>query len=47
MEAERAERDGDLERAAELRYGTLVELEKRLEAENERARRAPARAARC
>jgi ATP-dependent Clp protease ATP-binding subunit ClpB len=35
MEAERAERDGDLQRAAELRYGTLVDLEKRLEAENE------------
>jgi ATP-dependent Clp protease ATP-binding subunit ClpB len=33
-EADRAERDGDLQRAAELRYGTLVELEKRLEAEN-------------
>jgi ATP-dependent Clp protease ATP-binding subunit ClpB len=33
-EAERAERDGDLERAAELRYGTLVDLEKRLEEEN-------------
>ncbi len=32
--ADRAERDGDLERAAELRYGTLVELEKRLEEEN-------------
>jgi ATP-dependent Clp protease ATP-binding subunit ClpB len=31
---ERAERDGDLERAAELRFGTLVELEKELEAEN-------------
>ena len=30
-----AERDGDLERAAELRYGTLVELERRLAAENE------------
>jgi ATP-dependent Clp protease ATP-binding subunit ClpB len=30
MEAERAERDGDLQRAAELRYGTLVELEKDL-----------------
>jgi ATP-dependent Clp protease ATP-binding subunit ClpB len=28
--AERAERDGDLERAAELRYGTLVSLEKEL-----------------
>ena len=33
-EAERAERDGDLQRAAELRYGTLIELEKELEAEN-------------
>ena len=29
-EAERAERDGDLGRAAELRYSTLVELQKRL-----------------
>jgi ATP-dependent Clp protease ATP-binding subunit ClpB len=28
--AERAERDGDLERAAELRYGTLVSLEREL-----------------
>jgi ATP-dependent Clp protease ATP-binding subunit ClpB len=35
-EADRAERDGDLERAAELRYGTIVELEKELAAENER-----------
>ena len=35
MEAEHAERDGDLQRAAELRYGTLVDLDKRLEAENE------------
>ena len=34
-EAERAERDGDLQRAAELRYGTLVDLEKRQEVENE------------
>ncbi len=32
--ADRAERDGDLERAAELRYGTLVDLDKRLETEN-------------
>jgi ATP-dependent Clp protease ATP-binding subunit ClpB len=31
---ERAEREGELERAAELRYGTLVELDKRLEEEN-------------
>ncbi len=33
-EAERAEREGNLERAAELRYGRIVELTKRLEAEN-------------
>jgi ATP-dependent Clp protease ATP-binding subunit ClpB len=33
-QAERAERDADLERAAELRYGTLVDLDKRLEEEN-------------
>ncbi|MGH2730765.1 MAG: Clp protease N-terminal domain-containing protein, partial [Actinomycetota bacterium] len=33
--AERAERDGDLSRAAELRYGRLVELEKELQAANE------------
>ncbi|MGH2677182.1 MAG: ATP-dependent Clp protease ATP-binding subunit, partial [Actinomycetota bacterium] len=35
-DAERAERDGELERAAELRYGRLQELEGELEAENER-----------
>jgi ATP-dependent Clp protease ATP-binding subunit ClpB len=35
-EFERAERAGDLERAAELRFGRLVELEKRLEEENGR-----------
>jgi ATP-dependent Clp protease ATP-binding subunit ClpB len=35
-EADRAERDGDLERAAELRYGTIVELQKEMEAENAR-----------
>jgi ATP-dependent Clp protease ATP-binding subunit ClpB len=34
MEAERAEREGDLQRVAEIRYGTLVELEKELEALN-------------
>jgi ATP-dependent Clp protease ATP-binding subunit ClpB len=34
-EADRAERDADLQRAAELRYGTLIELERELEAENE------------
>ncbi|MDQ3752650.1 MAG: ATP-dependent chaperone ClpB [Actinomycetota bacterium] len=33
-EAERAERDGDLGRAAELRYGRLVELERNIEASN-------------
>jgi ATP-dependent Clp protease ATP-binding subunit ClpB len=33
-EMDRAERDGNLERAAELRFGTLVDLEKRLEAAN-------------
>jgi len=33
-EFERAERDGELERAAELRFGTLVQLEKSLEEEN-------------
>jgi ATP-dependent Clp protease ATP-binding subunit ClpB len=35
-EAERAERAGDLGRAAELRYGTVIELNKRLEAEQQR-----------
>jgi ATP-dependent Clp protease ATP-binding subunit ClpB len=33
-EYERAERQGDLNKAAELRYGTLTELEKRLADEN-------------
>ncbi|MEW6665778.1 MAG: ATP-dependent chaperone ClpB [Thermodesulfobacteriota bacterium] len=33
-EAQIAERQGDLSRAAELKYGTLIELEKRLEKEN-------------
>jgi ATP-dependent Clp protease ATP-binding subunit ClpB len=31
MEAERAEREGDLERAAQLRYGTMRELEAEIE----------------
>ncbi|MBD3366728.1 MAG: ATP-dependent chaperone ClpB [Candidatus Eisenbacteria bacterium] len=35
-EYERAERQGDLNRAAELRYGRLTELEKELVEENER-----------
>ena len=34
--AERAERDGDLNRAAELRYGQLVELGKELDVSNQR-----------
>jgi ATP-dependent Clp protease ATP-binding subunit ClpB len=34
--AERAERDGDLSKAAELRYGRLIELQKELESANER-----------
>ncbi len=34
MEAERAEREGDLQRVAEIRYGRLVELDKELEASN-------------
>ena len=38
VEAERAERDGDLERAAELRYGRLVELERELEGTTGRSR---------
>ena len=37
-EAEQAERDYDLNRAAELRLGKLPELERRLEAEEERLR---------
>ncbi|HEY3095495.1 MAG TPA: AAA family ATPase, partial [Acidimicrobiia bacterium] len=31
MEAERAEREGDLERAAQLRYGTMRDLEREIE----------------
>jgi ATP-dependent Clp protease ATP-binding subunit ClpB len=33
-EAELAERDGDLERAAELRYGRIIELQRQMEEEN-------------
>ncbi|MEE8423587.1 MAG: ATP-dependent chaperone ClpB [Thermodesulfobacteriota bacterium] len=33
QDAQQAERDGDLARAAELKYGTLTELEKRMQAE--------------
>lgn len=35
IEAERAEREGDLNRAAELKYGKLLNLQKELEKENE------------
>jgi ATP-dependent Clp protease ATP-binding subunit ClpB len=35
-DAQMAERQGDLTKAAELKYGTLIELEKQLEAENEK-----------
>ncbi len=34
MEAERAERDGQLERAAELRYGRMIEIQRKLDEEN-------------
>jgi ATP-dependent Clp protease ATP-binding subunit ClpB len=34
--SERAEREGDLEKAAELRFGRIVELERQLEEENTR-----------
>jgi ATP-dependent Clp protease ATP-binding subunit ClpB len=34
IESEKAEREGDLSKAAELRYGKLLELNKSLEAEN-------------
>ena len=36
IEAERAEREGDLAKAAELKYGKLLELQRSLEAENNR-----------
>ena len=35
-EAQLAERQGDLSRAAELKYGTLITLEKSLEEENKK-----------
>jgi ATP-dependent Clp protease ATP-binding subunit ClpB len=38
VEAERAERDGDLQRAAEIRYGRVPELERALEEADERLR---------
>jgi len=36
IESEKAEREGDLAKAAELRYGRLLELQKSLESENAR-----------
>ncbi|HMK60805.1 MAG TPA: ATP-dependent chaperone ClpB [Dissulfurispiraceae bacterium] len=36
IEAERAEREGDLAKAAELKYGKLLELQRSLESENAR-----------
>jgi len=36
IESEKAEREGDLTRAAEFRYGRLLELQKSLEGENKR-----------
>ena len=38
LEAEKAEREGSLGRAAELRYGKLLELQKQLEAESSKLR---------
>jgi ATP-dependent Clp protease ATP-binding subunit ClpB len=38
LEAEKAEREGNLGRAAELRYGKLLELQKQLEAESSKLR---------
>ncbi len=43
IESEKAEREGDLSRAAELRYGKLLELQKSLEAENRKLMEAQAR----
>jgi ATP-dependent Clp protease ATP-binding subunit ClpB len=41
QEAERAEREGDLGRAAELRYGRITELSKQLHEENARLQKLP------
>ena len=40
VEEQKAQRDGDLNRAAELRYGTLTQLQKELEEANAKTRRA-------
>ena len=44
-EAERVEREGDLERAAQLRYGTMRELEQEIEQKTARLERAAGRPA--
>src|SRR2546426_1142123 len=41
MEADRAEREGDLGRAAERRYGRALDLDKQLKAEDERLQKLP------
>lgn len=43
IESEKAEREGDLTRAAELRYGRLLELQKSLDEENARLRQMQAK----
>ncbi len=43
IEAERAEREGDLGKAAELKYGTLLELQKDLDSETGKLAQAQAR----
>ncbi len=43
IESERAEREGDLTKASELRYGKLLELQKSLETENKKLANAQAR----
>lgn len=43
IESEKAEREGDLTRAAELRYGKLLELQKSLDEENARLRQMQAK----
>ena len=49
LEAKRAEveREADLERAAEIRYGQIPELERQVDEATKRARRAAGRARRC
>lgn len=43
IESEKAEREGDLTKAAELRYGKLLELQRSLEAENAKLRQMQAK----